>query len=64
MLVKLEIRSAAQTAPLRILMKNSADEQRVIADVRAKQECLLGSGAVQRDQHVGNVLFGEMVRFI
>src|SRR6476620_8537587 len=58
LLVKLDVRSATQTAPLRVLVKNSADEQRVITNVRPKQECLLGSGAIQRDQNIGNVLFG------
>ena len=53
--------SAAQTATLGVLVKNSADEQRVIANVRPKQECLLWIGAIQRDQDIGNVLFGEMM---
>ena len=42
-------------------MKNSADEQRVIANVRSKQKRLLWSGAIQRDQDIGNVLFGQMM---
>src|SRR6476469_1391445 len=61
LLVKLDVRSATQTAQLRVLVKNSADEKRVIANVRPKQECLLGSGAIQRDQNIRNVLFGEMM---
>src|SRR6266576_5557944 len=61
LLVKLDVRSAAQTAPLSVLVKNSADKQRVIANVRPKQKRLLRSGAIQRDQDIGNVLFGEMM---
>src|SRR5512133_2636586 len=61
LLVKLDVWSATQTAPLRVLVKNSADEERVIANVRPKQERLLRSGAIQRDQDIGNVLFGEMM---
>src|SRR4029434_7683813 len=61
LLVKLDVRSATQTAPLGVLVKNSADEQRVIANMRPQQERLLWSGAVQRDQDIGNVLFGEMM---
>src|SRR4029077_520236 len=61
LLVKLDVWSAAQTAPLRVLVKNSADEQRVIANVRPKQKRLLRSGATQRDQDIGNVLFGQMM---
>src|SRR5438046_3751874 len=61
LLVKLDVRSAAQTAPLSVLVKNSADKQRVIANVRPKQKRLLRSGATQRDQDIGNVLFGEMM---
>ena len=57
LLVKLNVRSATQTASLaRVLVKNSADEKRVITNVRAKQERLLRSGAIQRDQDIGNVL--------
>ena len=61
LLVKLDVRSATQTAPLGVLVKNSADEKRVIANVRPKQKRLLRSGAIQRDQDIGNVLFGEMM---
>ena len=49
LLIKLDVRSATQTAPLRVLVKNSADEKRVIANVRPKQKRLLWSGAIQRD---------------
>ena len=66
LLVKFDVRSAAQAATLsgNCRMKNAADEKGVIPDVRPEQERLLGSCAVQRDQNVGNVLFGEMMRFI
>src|SRR6266487_4736171 len=61
LLVKLDVRSATQAAPLGVLVKDSADEQRVIANVRPKQKRLLWSGAIQRDQDIGNVLFGQMM---
>src|SRR5215203_6114730 len=61
LLVKLDVRSATQTASLRVLVKNSADEQRVITNMRPKQKGLLWSGTIQRDQDIGNVLFGEMM---
>ena len=56
LLVKFEIGRAASAAALRVLVKNAADEERIISDVRAKQECLFRRGTGQRDQHVGNVL--------
>jgi hypothetical protein len=56
LLVELDVRSPAQTAPLRVLMKNSADEKRVIANVRAKQERLFGCRASERDEYVMDVL--------
>src|SRR5262245_7939876 len=61
LLVKFDVRSATQTAALGVLMKNSADEQRVIANVRPKQKRLFRSSAVQRDQNIGNVLFSQMM---
>src|SRR5215468_9734059 len=36
LLIKLNIRSATLTSPLGVLVKNSADEKRVIANVRPK----------------------------
>ena len=56
LLVKFDVGRAAQTAALGVLVKNAADEERIIADVRAQQERLLGCRAGERDQHVGNVL--------
>ena len=61
LLVKFDVRSATQAAPLRILVKNSADKKGVIANMRPKQKRLLRSGATQRDQDIGNVLFGQMM---
>src|SRR4249919_3337305 len=61
LLVKFDVRSATQAAPLRVLVKNSADKKRVIANMRPKQKRLLRSGATQRDQDIGNVLFGQMM---
>src|SRR5262252_7244116 len=61
LLVKLDVRSATQTPPLGVLVKNSANEQRVITNMSPEQKCLLWSGTIQRDQNIGNVLFGQMV---
>ena len=44
--------------------ENSADEQRVVSDVRPKQKRLFWSGAVQRDEDVGDVLLGQMMCLI
>ena len=56
LLVELQVGRAAQAAALRVLVKNSADEERIIADVRAQKKSLFRGHARQRDQHVGNVL--------
>src|SRR5262245_15655039 len=61
LLIKLNIRSATLTSPLGAFVKDSADEKRVIANVRPKKEGLLRSGAIERDQDVGNVSFGQMM---
>src|SRR5215468_9652574 len=61
LLVKLDVRSAAQTPPLGVLVKNSANEQRVITNMSPEQKCLLWSGAIQRDQNIGNILLGQMM---
>jgi len=37
-------------------VENSADEERIISDVRAKQEGLFGRNALERDEHIANVL--------
>src|SRR5207237_10599656 len=59
--VKTDVRSAAQAAPLRILMKNSADEERIITDVRAQQKRFVLCGARKRDQHIGEILAWRFV---
>ena len=56
LLVKGEVGRAAQAAPLRVLVKNAGEKERIIADVRAEQKRLLRRRAGQRDQHIGNVL--------
>ncbi len=59
LLIKFEVRPAAQAPPLSrdCGMKNSADEEGIIPDMRPKQKRLFGSRAVQGDQDIGNVLF-------
>ena len=64
LLVEFDVRSAAQATPMRVLMENSADEKRVITNVRSKQKRLFWSRARQRDEHVGDVLLGEIVGLI
>jgi len=46
---------------LRVLMKNAADEKRVVADVRPQQKRLLWSCAGQRDEHVRDILVSASV---
>jgi len=53
--VKLDIRRAAQTTPVRVFVKNAADKERIISDMGAEQESLLRRGAGERDEHIGNV---------
>ena len=55
LLVEIDVGCAAQTAALRVLMKDPADKERIIAGVRAEQERLLRSRAGERDEHVGNI---------
>ena len=64
LLVKINVRSAAQTAALRIFVENAANEKRIIADVRAKQKSLLWCGAGERNQHVGNVCVTVIVDLV
>ena len=56
LLIEVEVGSAAQAAPLRVLVKNAGEKERIVADVRAEQKRLFRGRAGQRDQHVGNVL--------
>ena len=60
--VKFDIGRAAKTAALRVLVKDAADEERVISNVCAEQERLLRRGAGERDKHIGNVFAGAIVR--
>src|SRR5207244_12560275 len=55
LLIKFDVRRAPQTAPVRVLVKNAADEERIISDVGAQQECLLWRRAGERDEHIGDV---------
>ena len=54
-LIKLQVWGAAPAAMLGVLVKDSAHEKRVVADVRTEEETLLRGRSGQRDQHVGNV---------
>ena len=56
LLVKFQVGRAAPAAMLGVLVKNSAEKKRIIADVRAEQKSLFRRRAGQRDQHIGNVL--------
>ena len=62
--VKLDVGRTPKTPPLRVLVKDAADEERVIAHVRAQQKCLRGRGATERDQHIGDVLVGATLDFV
>src|SRR5262249_16212458 len=59
--VELNVGRAAQASPLRVLVKNAADKERIISDVSAKQKRLLGRGASESNQDVGNVFVGAIV---
>src|SRR5205823_14205300 len=56
-----DVGRAAQTASLCILMKDSANEEGVIADVSPKQERFVLGGAGKRDQHVREILAWRFV---
>src|SRR5438093_12746285 len=62
--VELKVRRAAQTASLRVLVKNAADEERIVPDVSAEQKCLFGRRASKRNQHIGNVLMDAVVDLV
>ena len=59
--VKSNVGRTAQAPALGVFVKNATDEERIISHVGTKQECLLGCGAGQRDQHIGNVFVRAMV---
>src|SRR5437773_8175207 len=61
-LVKFDVGRPAKTAALGVLVKDATDEERVISNVRAQKKRLLGRGAGERDQHVGNIFVGAVVR--
>src|SRR5256714_8898056 len=58
LLIKFEVGRTPKAAALSVLVKNAADEKRVISNMRSKQESLLGGGPGQRDQHIGNIFGG------
>ena len=58
--VERQVGRAAQTAALGVLVENPAEKERVIADMGAEQERLLGGGSRQRDQHIGYVLLSAL----
>ncbi len=62
--VKLDVGRAAKTAALRVLVKDTTNEERVISHVRAEQECLFGRGAGERDKHIGNVFMRAAVDLV
>src|SRR5712691_11282503 len=55
LLVKLQIGRTTTAAPLGVLVKNAAEKERIISNVRAQQKALLGCRASERDEHVGDV---------
>src|SRR4051794_3872499 len=57
-LVKTQVWCAALRPTLDGVVKNTGDEERVIADVCSDQECLHRRSIAQRDQHIGYVLDG------
>jgi hypothetical protein len=62
--VKGEVGRAAQTAPLGVLVKNAAKKKGIIPDMRPEKKRLLGGGAGEGDQHVGNVLPSGLRRHV
>ena len=50
--VESNVGRAAQAAPVRVLVKNAADEERIISDMRAQQERLFWRHTRQRNEHV------------
>src|SRR4051794_12597578 len=54
--IELEVGRPAPAAALGVLMENTTDEERIVADVRAQQKTFLGAGLGERDQHVGKIL--------
>ena len=50
--VEFDIGRSALASSLRVLVKNAADEERVISYMCAQKEILLGRCASERDEHV------------
>ncbi len=62
LLVKFDVGRPAKTAALGVLVKDATDEEGVISNVRAQKKRLLGRGAGERDQRIGNIFVGAVVR--
>src|SRR5438105_3700848 len=56
LLVESQVRCTAQTALLRVLVKNSANKKRIVTDISAQKERFFRCCAGEGDQHVGNIL--------
>jgi hypothetical protein len=54
--VKVEVGRSAPAPPLRVLMKNSADKERIISDMGTEEKRLLRCDPGKSDEHVGDVL--------
>ena len=59
--VELQVGRAPPAAVLGVFVKDSAHEERVVADMGAEQKTLLGIGAGQRDQHIGEILLAGIL---
>src|SRR5215468_2823188 len=64
LLVEFDVGCAAQAPALRVLVKNAADEEGIISDVRAQEKTLLGRRAGECDQHVGNVFVRAIIDLV
>ena len=64
LLIKFKVGRTPKAAAVSILVKNAADEKRVISNVRSKQEGLLGRGLGKGDQHIGNIFGGVMPELV
>src|ERR1700682_6091471 len=62
LLVKLQVGTAAQAAALGVLVKDTADEERIISDVRPQKKGLRRCAAREGDEHVGEILMRRLVR--
>ena len=62
--VKFHIRRAPATPMLCVLVKNPADEERIVADMSAQKKRLLRRDPGQGNEHVRNVLRARLVRHV